>query len=364
MPELSIPAGIISAEAAFRIDDEPQPRLNAALLSVIVEERSDGLYRCEARFGNWAGSNGSADYVYFDRALLDFGKELAVTMGSDEAEAELFRGKISALEGQFRPGEPPQIVVLAEDAAQSLRVTRRTRSFEEVSDADVFQQIASDHGLQAEVDVQGPTHRVIAQLNQSDLAFVRERARRLGAEIWIEAGALRVQGRDGRRQGGDELILQFNRGLLAFSVIADSANQYSSVVVSGWDVQGKEGISHEATDSLLSNELNGDESGASIVSAAFGERVDRIVRQLALTVDEAQSVAEAAFRAQARRFVVGTGVARGDGRIRVGRAITCQGLGPLFSGDYYVTEARHVFDRGAGGGYTTEFVGERAGIGQ
>jgi len=212
--------------------------------------------------------------------------------------------------------------------------------------------------------VQGPTHRAVAQLNQSDLAFIRERARRLAAEVWVMDGKLHVQSRLNRQQADDDLTLQFNRGLMAFSVAADTANQYSKVVVSGWDIQAKDSINHEATDSVLGSELNGDKSGASIVSAEFGERVDRIARQAPLTMDEAQSLAEAVFRAQARRFVVGAGVARGDARIRVGRAISLNGLGPLFTGTYHVTEARHMFNRSGDGGYTTEFVAERPGIGR
>ena len=155
--------------------------------------------------------------------------------------------------------------------------------------------------------------------------------------------------------------MQFNRGLLEFSVTADTANQYTKVVVSGWDVQAKETISSEGTDNLLSSELNGDQSGASIVRKAFGERIERIVRQVPLSAEETQSLAEASFRSQARRFVVGRGVSRGDARIRVGRAIDLHGIGTLFTGTYYVTEARHIFSRQTG--YTTEFVAERAGIG-
>lgn len=359
MIELGVPTGVVTAEAAFTVAGEAQPRLNAGLLSLTIEETTAGLYRCEARFGNWGG----ADFRYFDRRLLDFGTELVVTLGSGDAQGEVFRGAISALEGQFWPGEPPQIVVLAEDAARELRVTRRTRTFEEVTDADVFEQIAGDHGLQAEIDLDGPTHRVIAQLNQSDLAFVRDRAQRAAAELWLEGGALHVQRRANRRQNGEELSLQFNRGLLEFSVIADTANQPTKVIASGWDVQAKDRLSHEATDSLLGNELNGDTSGASIVSDAFGERIDRIVRHLPLSADETQALAEAAFLGQARRFVVGAGVARGDARLRVGRAVNLHGLGPLFSGVYYLTEARHLFTRQPGGGYTTEFVAERPGLG-
>lgn len=363
MTELGAPTGVVSAEAAIEIDGEPQPELNTALLTLVIEENTEGLYRCEARFGNWGSVGNEIDYRYFDRSVLDFSKEMIIHLGSDEGEGEVFRGMISALEGQFAANEPPSIVVLAEDKLQNLRVTRRTRTFEDMTDSDIFEQIASEHSLQSDIDVQSPTHKVVAQLNQSDLAFIRDRARLLSAEVWFKNGKLSVQSRSSRVDGGDEIGLQLARGLLDFSVIADTANQHTGVLVSGWDVFAKDTVTYEATDSILGNELNGSDSGASIVQNAFGTRIDRLVREHPLTSGEVQSIAEAAFRQQARRFVVGQGTARGDARIRVGRNVTLQGLGELFSGEYTITEARHIFRRGTGGGYMTDFVVERAGLG-
>jgi phage protein D len=362
MVELGVPPGIVAAEAALSVEGTAQPRLAAALMALTVMENTEGLYRCEARFGNWGDRGDGPDYLYFDRDLLDFGKTLTVTLGAGAEEAAVFTGKISALEGQYLPGEPPQIVALLEDAAQGLRQTRRTRTFEDTTDRAVFEQIAQDHGLQADIDLEGPTHPVIAQLNQSDLAFGRDRARRLAAEIWIEGTTLHVQGRSNRQQGGDPLSLMYNRGLLEFSVIADTANQPTEVVVSGWDVQGKARLDYEASDRALGSELGRDTSAATIVREVFGDRVDRIAQTVPLTSAETQAIAEASFRAQARRFVVGTGKAWGDARLRVGRAISLEGLGPLFTGTYYLSEVHHCFSRGPGGGYTTEFVVERPGI--
>ena len=37
-----------------------------------------------------------------------------------------------------------------------LRMTRRMKSFENMSDADIVQTIATEHGMQAETDADGP----------------------------------------------------------------------------------------------------------------------------------------------------------------------------------------------------------------
>ena len=117
--------------------------------------------------------NSTTDFLYFDRSMLDFGKDFEIKLESDS----IFKGKIMGLEAAFPEGQSPEISVLAEDRFQDLRMTRRTRTFTDVSDADVINQIATDHGLTPEVDVSGPTYKVLAQVNQSDLAFIRDRAR-------------------------------------------------------------------------------------------------------------------------------------------------------------------------------------------
>ena len=147
------------------------PELNPELQNLIIAENTTGLYRCEARFGNWGSINNTSDFLYFDRKILDFAKDFQIKLATDS----LFQGKIMGLEGNFREGKSPEISVLAEDRFQDLRMNRRTRTFTDVSDSDVINQIATDHGLSPSVDLTGPTYKVLAQVNQSDLAFIRER---------------------------------------------------------------------------------------------------------------------------------------------------------------------------------------------
>jgi phage protein D len=348
--------GLREARPTISIAGTETPALSGGLLSLLIVENTQGLYRCEAMFGNWGNVQNRIDFLYFDRSTLDFGKALTVKLGAET----IFDGKIMALEANFPEGGPPTLNVLAEDRFQDLRMTRRTRTFTDVSDADVVTQIANEHGLRPQVNVTGPTYPVLAQVNQSDLAFVRERARAIDAELWLEGSTLHAQGRTNRRGG----TLQMTHGnqLREFSVLADLAWQRTSVTASGWDVSSKAELKYEAADASLGGELSGDASGASILSSAFGQRKEALVHTVPLTGQEAQAVAEAFFKMSARRFLVGRGVAETDSRLRVGSSVELQGLGSLFSGRYYVAEVRHCFDGRQG--IRTEFTGERPGLGR
>jgi phage protein D len=239
-------------------------------------------------------------------------------------------------------------------------MTRRTRTFENTTDACVFQSIASAHSLTPSIDVQGPTHKVIAQVNQSDLALMRERARAIDAEVWMDGTTLHAQSRARRR--GAAVTLGYRNKLRELVVTADLAHQRTALVIGGWDVAQKCCIQQEVNDSVLGSELAGKTSGASLVRRTFGERKETIVHTVPWTTAEAKARAEAHFRTIARTFVSARGVAEPNAGLRVGATVTLSSVGPLFEGDYYVTEVTHKFDGDMG--IRTEFCAERPGLGQ
>jgi phage protein D len=352
MPETN---AIKVARPTFTVARQEQPSLSQGLLSLLIVESINGLYRCETLFGNWGTIKNSISFLYFERDILDFGKAFNVKLGTDT----IFDGRIMGLEAHFPEGRQPELMVLAEDRFQDLRMTRRTRTFRDVSDADVFTQIANEHGLSPNVDVTGPSYKVLAQVNQSDLAFLRERARAIDAELWMDGNTLNA--RSHTKRNGGTLQMTYGNELREFSVLADLAGQRSSVTVNGWDVSSKSGLQYEATDSIISGELNGDTSGASILASALGQRKEALVHTVPLSSREAQAEAEAFFKISARRFVTGRGIAETSSRLRVGNYVQLQGLGPLFSGKYYLSEVRHFFD--GNHGIRTEFAAERPGLG-
>jgi phage protein D len=322
-----------------------------------VREDVHGFANCEAEFGNWGPKGEESDFLFFDRSTLDFGKELKVSVG----DTGVFTGRITGIEARYPNGNSPSIVVLAEDKFQDLRMTRRTRTFADVSDSDVFSQIAGDHGLSPDVSVTGPTHKVLAQLNQSDLAFMRERARALDAELWLSDSTLSVKPRSSRG-GGSPLQLKYGKELREFRVIADLADQATKLAVTGWDVEAKTGLKEEVDDSVVSGELDGGDSGPSVLSSAFGDRKDELANSDPQTSDEAHARADALLKRRARRFLVGHGTAETKPELKVGATVQLTALGPLFEGKFYVSSVTHVFD--GAGGLRTEFVVERPGLGK
>jgi phage protein D len=350
-------APISAARPAIEIDGQGEATLTSALQTLLIVESCDGLYRCEATFGNWGGAQ-RAGFQHFDRTKLEFGKRFAVKLGS--SGSALFDGRISALTAVFPDGGPPQIGICAEDRLQDLRMTRRTRSFDQLSAADVIRRIANDHGLQPQVNLSGQTYKLLAQVNQSDLAFIRDLARREDAQVWVEGSNLKAAQRP-QRSSGSAIQLAWAGSLREFQVSADLAHQRTKLVASGWNVGDKAAAKHEATSAAINSELNGGTSGAQTLQTAYGDRADTLAHALPTTGTEARALAEACFRSMARRFVVGRGVAETRTDLRVGAKVKLASVGPLFEGEYTVTDVRHRFD--AKSGMRTEFLCDRPSIG-
>jgi len=346
-----------AARPVVRLANQDRAELGLGLLELTVSEDTAGLYRCEATFGNWGTTNGTTSFLYFDRKVLEFGKDLSIKFD----DATLFEGRVIGIEGDFPEGRPARITVLADDRLQDLRMTRRTRSWENSNDADVLHSIASDHGLDADIDLDGPTRPVIAQVNQSDLRFARERTCAAGGELWVEGTKFIVKRRPARAST-DAPELAHGRNLRSFKVLADLAHQRTKVSVSGWDIGAKDAVKHDASASLIGSELDGGDSGPSILQNALGERVDTLVHTAARSSAEAEAIADAHFRDVARRFVVGHGTAEGDVRLRVGRKVQISGVGALFAGKYVICETRHTFTGTEG--YRTDFTVERPALGK
>jgi len=331
------------------------------LISMDLSETDQGMAAMELNFFNTATVEGRGNdlaFEYGDNDLLSLGKSIRVLGGDNNDPVELFRGTITALEMQMGGDSEPRLMVLAEDALQKARMTRRTRRFESGTLRSIIESAASDLGMQTDITGMDQTVDDQLQLNESDLAFLRRLIDRHDGEIWMAEETLTVTPRSEIRR--NEVSLEMNSQLERLRIMADLAHQVNKVTFSGWDVGAGEQINVESDTSVDYGPGQG-KTGAQFLSQSLGERSEHLSRTGAADDIEAQTLVNAGFSQRARKFVCAQGVTQGNPAIRVGTHLTLAGVGPRFENTYFVTRVRHHFNLETG--YKTTFDAECAYLG-
>ncbi|GAA1032659.1 hypothetical protein GCM10009557_31880 [Virgisporangium ochraceum] len=354
---IEAPLAVVSP--VFTVDGELMRELARDCIRLEVCEGVEGLRRMEAcLLATGAGALGPpGDLLHLDGGTIDLGRALRVAIGPEHQQRYVFDGRVSAIELSLGDADPPHVTVFAEDALMGLRMTRRMRTYRDRTDAEIAAEIAREHGLRSDTDVTGPRYDVVQQLNQSDLAFLRERARLIQAEIWCTGRTLHFRSRPART--GSEVTLVRGGDLIAARMTADLAHQRSEVVVTGYDAEQREVIDERAGADVLEAEVTGGRLGARLVERALGASTTLRVREAALNSAEAGAWARAEMLRRGRRFVTVCGTTNGTPDLMVGSRLTLRRVGKPFDGPgYYVTHVRHSFDLKRG--FRTRFDAERA----
>lgn len=279
------------------------------------------------------------------------GAAVEVKLGYADSLAVVFAGEITGLEPEFSFNKMPRLVVRGYDRRHRLTRGRKTRSFVQQKDSDIASQIAGEAGLSVEAVDSDVTHDYVLQANQSDMEFLQERARRIHYEIAIDDKTLKF--RPVPFDQGEALTLSAESGgLLEFYPRLTSAFPVTEVKVRGWSAMDKKEIVGQSKTGDEPSKMGGDKSGAAVVEGAFGAAAGLIADHPVMSQAEADQVAKARYNSAGLTLIEGSGVCFGTADVRGGKVIKIDGVGKHFSGNYFVTAARHTYTPR---GYYTHF---------
>jgi phage protein D len=350
---------VYSAIPSIQVGGQFDATIAAQLLAMEMREQEGGMSSIELRLANFGSFQGGlADLVFEDGQVLALGAALKVYAGNVNAPTEIFRGRITALEGRYPRTGPPDIVVLAEDALQGARMNRRTKTWDSTSLGDIVSQVAAQLGLTPVVAGLDASVGSEQQFNETDLRFLRRLLARYDADLQVVGDELHASPRAQVQRNAIELAL--NSQLREVRVLADLAHQVSQVTATGWDYQQGQTISVTSQSTAFGQ--GSGQTGKDWLGQALSPRSEQLGQFANLNQMEAQALVDAEFLQRARSFSVAHGVAEGNPNLRVGSWLTLTGLGPRFSNAYYTIAARHRFDTEKG--YETEFTAESAYLGQ
>ncbi|OLR92393.1 phage baseplate assembly protein V [Actinokineospora bangkokensis] len=181
---------IANAEPSVRptvfLDGTPlPPTLDSRLLRVVVDNDVNLPGMFELTFLDVDGDT-------LPRAGIRIGTDVAVSSGVADGttgvpgpSATLIVGEVTAIEGLIA-GLTVKTVVRGYTAAHRLQRAKRSRSFLNVTDADVARQLAAEVGLAIGTVVPtSTTHAYLPQVNQTDWEFLTARALEIGYKVEV-----------------------------------------------------------------------------------------------------------------------------------------------------------------------------------
>jgi phage protein D len=360
MAEATLSQSVIySARPTVRIAGAADLRITELIMAMRMDEHEGGMSSLEMRFSNLAPTtDGGAELAFSAGSSLKLGADIAVYAGDATQPREIFRGLVTAMELEYKIGSGPELTVLAEDALSKARRARRSKVYTDQSPADIVRAVASDLGLTPVITGLDRPVMTWAQLNESALSFLRRLLGRFDADIQIVGNEMQVSPRKDVSRGTVELAL-FGQ-LAKVRVIADLADQVTTVTTRGWNAQAGAAVTGEAANGTHLGPGRG-RDGKSGLEEVLEARNEHFGHMAVATDAEAQAVAEAAFDLRARRFVRAEGTAEGNPKLRVGAHVTLTGINPQFDNTYYVVRACHLYDLRQG--YRTDFSAECAYLG-
>jgi len=322
-----------------------------SILEVSVHEDVEALGMFTLRLYAWDEQKQSV--MWIDDSLFHEGNTVEIKIGIDGLSLLMAMvGEITGLEPEFNTTHAPTLTVRGYDRRHRLLRGYKTRSFTKMKDSAIAQQIATEAGLTGKVVDSKVTLDYVLQQNQSDLDFLRERARRIGFEVVVDDKILYF--RPPQIQQTPTTTLSLADDLVEFSPRLTTMSQVGEVVVRGWDLMQKQAIVAKASTGQETSLMGGSTSGPRAANKAFGNASGVITQHPLSSKAEADQIALGQLNTQALSYISGEGVCNGGNpHVRAGEVIKIEGVGRRFSGPYYVTSTIHRFS--AAEGYTTSF---------
>jgi phage protein D len=291
-------------------------------------------------------------FELFDKGTFAIGTRVEIAFRAEGDPVVVTAGEITAISVEPGASGRHELVLTGFDLTHRMARVPKSRSFQRVTDADIASRIAGEYGLDADVDGTGATHDYVLQAGETDYAFLRRRAARIGYDVWVSEKKFFFKKTP--KSTANPPKLTYGKNLSRFTTRFSAAERSDEVEIRGWDPLGKEAITGRSETVERGSEAPAATEMADAAKRAFG-RVKRNAGQFPVTDQaEADALAKSLLMRATGEEVVLRGEAVGDPLIGAGAKVSIEGIGSRMSGAYRVTQVEHTY--GATRPYLTRFV--------
>jgi hypothetical protein len=202
------------------------------------------------------------------------------------------------------------------------------------------------------VDSTGEVHDYVLQASETDYAFLRRRAGRIGFYFWISEQTFHFTRKP--RGSGAPPPLRWGGNLRRFAVRFASTERCDEVQVNGWDPLAKRTITGQSAEGDPGTDAPAAAEMAAAARRGFGQ-VRRSAGHFPVADQaEGDALARSLLLRTSGTEVILRGEATGDPRLGAGAEVQIEQVGTRLAGKYRITSVEHIY--GTGRLYLTRFV--------
>jgi len=302
-----------------------------------------------------------------DADLFREGNSVKIAMGYVDDLQPMIEGEITQISPTFPAGDIPTVAIEGHTLLHRLHGTNNTRTFEKVTDKAIAEKIGQDLNLQVDAEDPGTQYEYVMQPNQTDLEFLRERAKRIHFEILVKDKTLIFRKSQEAKAKTYTLVWANAQKAVAtgsnilplttFSLKMNASAPPTEVETRCYDPASKQAFVSHAGPSDQTSKMGGKQAGGDVSKNAFKtDRKHVHVNTPFASQAECDAHAKAAYNNKALGLISGTAETIGVPDLRAGQVIQLLGVGPRFEGDYRIDEATHDI---GGDGYKTTLTVKR-----
>lgn len=219
---------------------------------ILIDSVHDGPDMFEITFINQSDSPSNA-HDFTDNQQGQFGQsiklgdEIEIMMGFvNEAQEKVMTGEVTGVEAVYRSDGASEFIVRGYDKLHRLTRGRKQRTFLNMKDSAIADQIAGEAGLSGGAQDSKTVHDHVFQNNISDLQFLYSRAAAIGYEVFLDDNKLIFAPPQTNKSSAASVSMSADTRSMRFRV--STASQIKEVQVRGWDpVKKKEIIGKSKT---------------------------------------------------------------------------------------------------------------------
>jgi uncharacterized protein len=308
--------------------------------------------------------------------LIDYGVTIALFFGYQNAPpgtgvvaaagvAPVFEGIITKLDMSFPTDGPPTVKITAVDKRDRSRGQKGLQvkpPFKNKTEEEIAASVAAVFGLTVAVrsGQSTPTDGAVPlPPDQDAMVFIKDRATKAGLELKCFGNYVFLT-TPGDSSGQTPLRYDYRRGLSSFNVSIDGNGKPTSVKLMARDPKTQQKYTVTVTTKDLQS-AGFAPPGSTVLDVIQqqgqgGDKQEVVTNYFATSQTDAKNKALGILKRNLDNALRANGEVIGDPALRAGAALQIGGVGPQYSGPYYVTSATHTF---GSAGYKTTFEARR-----